>query len=442
MTFQTQVLSFCREHRLLEPGDRVICAVSGGADSMALLWCLYLLREQMGLHLSAAHLNHGLRGAESDRDEDFVRRFCAGYQIPLAVGRTQVQADGRGLEDAARRARYAFLESLEPEAKIATAHTADDNAETVLLHLIRGAGLRGLGGIAPVRGRVIRPMLGTTRQEAEEFLKLWSLPHVEDSSNSQPDFLRNRVRSQVIPLLRQENPRFVQNCSETALALRLDESVLTQEAEQALAELWDGEGLDCPGLLALPPALRRRVLNGFLRKCGLAEPEAIHLRQAEDLARSRRPSAWGAFPGGLRLGRQYDRLLPLHPVSVPEETALAVPGVTVAAGWEIRCTFWPEGKKVEDPAFTFVVACDTIATMSSSLVLRARRAGDTVRLPGGRRSLRRLMMDRKIPARLRDALPVIAAGDRILGVGGIGVNPEFAASAHGPALEIRLIKST
>ena len=94
-----------------------------------------------------------------------------------------------------------------------------------------------------------------------------------------------------------------------------------------------------------PPALRRRVLNGFLRKCGLAEPEAIHLRQAEDLARSRRPSAWAAFPGGLRLGRQYDRLLPLHPVSVPEETALTVPGVTVAAGWEIRCTFWPEGKK-------------------------------------------------------------------------------------------------
>ena len=149
MTFQTQVLSFCREHRLLEPGDRVICAVSGGADSMALLWCLYLLREQMGLHLSAAHLNHGLRGAESDRDEDFVRRVCAGYQIPLAVGRTQVQADGRGLEDAARRARYAFLESLEPEAKIATAHTADDNAETVLLHLIRGAGLRGLGESPP-----------------------------------------------------------------------------------------------------------------------------------------------------------------------------------------------------------------------------------------------------------------------------------------------------
>ncbi len=134
------------------------------------------------------------RGEESDRDEDFVRQLCAGYQIPLTVGRTQVQAQGRGLEDAARRARYTFLESLDPAAKIATAHTADDNAETVLLHLIRGAGLRGLGGIAPARGRVIRPMLGVTRQEVEAFLGHWNLPHVEDSSNGQPDFLRNRVR--------------------------------------------------------------------------------------------------------------------------------------------------------------------------------------------------------------------------------------------------------
>ena len=154
----------------MEQGDRVICAISGGADSVALLWCLYLLREQLDLKLSAAHLNHGLRGEESDRDEDFVRQLCAGYQIPLTVGRTQVQAQGRGLEDAARRARYTFLESLDPAAKIATAHTADDNAETVLLHLIRGAGLRGLGGIAPARGRVIRPMLGVTRQEVEAFL--------------------------------------------------------------------------------------------------------------------------------------------------------------------------------------------------------------------------------------------------------------------------------
>ena len=224
MTFEHRVLSFCREQGLLERGSRVICAVSGGADSMALVWCLYLLREPLELTISAAHFNHGLRGGESDRDEEFVRRFCADYGIALTVGRGQIRAQGRGLEDAARRARYAFLESLEPGARIATAHTADDNAETVLLHLLRGAGLRGLGGIAPSRGRVIRPMLSVTRREVEEFLARWSVPHVEDSTNGRPDFLRNRIRSEVVPVLRRENPQFVQNCSRMALTLRQDQA--------------------------------------------------------------------------------------------------------------------------------------------------------------------------------------------------------------------------
>lgn len=148
---------FCREQALLSPGQRVICALSGGADSVALLWAMYLLRESWHLELSAAHFNHGLRGAESDRDEEFVRSLCRQYDIPLQVGRGSVQPGKKGVEDAARRARYAFLESLDPQAVIATAHTADDNAETVLMHLLRGSGLRGLGGIAPRRGRIIRP---------------------------------------------------------------------------------------------------------------------------------------------------------------------------------------------------------------------------------------------------------------------------------------------
>ena len=242
-----------------------------------------------------------------------------------------------------------------------------------------------------------------------------------------------------MPLLRQENPRFARSCSETALTLRLDEAFLAQEAEAALDELWDGGGLDCPGLLALHPALRRRVLAGFLRRCGLLEPEAVHLRQAEALARSRRPGAWAAFPGGLLLGRQYERLAPRTVPFPLEETPLAVPGVTVAAGWQVRCSFLPEGEKIENTPFTFGIACDTIT--KCTWVLRSRRAGDALRLPGGRRSLRRLLMDRKIPAQARDAMPVGAAGDQILGVGGIGVNLDFAAPAGGPAVEIRLSKS-
>ena len=161
---------------LTRPGDQVVCAVSGGADSMALLWGLYLLREELELTVSAAHFNHRLRGAESDADEQFVREFCDRFEIPLSVGSAQIKPGKKGLEAAAREARYAFLKSL--PGKLATAHTADDNAETVLMHLVRGTGLKGLGGIAPVSGRLIRPMLNITRRQVEAFLNEYHIPHI------------------------------------------------------------------------------------------------------------------------------------------------------------------------------------------------------------------------------------------------------------------------
>ena len=174
--------------RMLRGGETVICAVSGGADSMALLWGMWLLREKFHLRVEAAHFNHHLRGEESRRDEDFVRDFCRFHDIPLHMGGAEVKPGAKGLEAAAREARYGFLMGL--DGIIATAHTADDNAETVLMHLIRGTGLRGLGGIAPVSGRLIRPMLDITRQEVEEFLRENWIGHVEDSSNETDDFLR------------------------------------------------------------------------------------------------------------------------------------------------------------------------------------------------------------------------------------------------------------
>ena len=143
--------SFIRQQNLISSGDQITCAVSGGADSMAMLFAMYLLKEKLGIRLAAAHFNHNLRGAESDADETFVRDFCARYDIELFVGSAQVKAGEKGLEAAAREARYGFFAAL--PGKIATAHTADDNAETVLLHLVRGPGLKGLGGIAPSRGQ-------------------------------------------------------------------------------------------------------------------------------------------------------------------------------------------------------------------------------------------------------------------------------------------------
>ena len=165
-----------REYHMVSPGETVVCCVSGGADSMALLFALYLLAKKLNIQVSAAHFNHGLRGEESDRDAAFVRDFCRGYGISLYEKKQQVTPGKKGLEAACREARYAFFRTL--PGKIATAHTADDNAETLILHLIRGTGLKGLGGITPVNGGIIRPMLMTTREQVLAFLLEHVIPFV------------------------------------------------------------------------------------------------------------------------------------------------------------------------------------------------------------------------------------------------------------------------
>ena len=401
---------FARQHQLICPGDSIICAVSGGADSMALLWALYLLKEEWRLNLSAAHFNHHLRGEESDRDEAFVREFCAGYGIPLHVGSGEVKPGKKGLEAAARDARYAFLNSL--PGKIATAHTADDNAETILLHLVRGTGLKGLGGIRPQNGNVIRPMLNVTRQDVEEFLAEYAVAHIEDSSNQQDAFLRNRIRHSVIPLLREENPRIAENLSAMALRLRQDEQAL----EEAAA--FDGPP-HVFTLRSMAPAVRARALEHFLKSCGVREPEAAHIERAEALVFSDNPSAKAQFPGGITIGRNYTTLELL-----PE------------SGSELRC-------QMDISPATELVNTPTEFTVNpvGEIFIRPRQSGDAIRLSGGTRSLKKLFIDRKIPAARRSQIPVVCDEMGILGVCGIGVNLDRAATAL-PATRISLHMSS
>ncbi len=198
---------------LIPPGAGVLCALSGGADSMYLLCRLLEGREKYGWTVYAAHFNHGLRPA-AQRDEDFVRDWCKRQGVPLAAGRADVPAfvrrEGLSVEEGARILRYRFLaETAEAEglALTATGHHAGDNAETVLMNLIRGCGLNGLTGIPERRGDIVRPMLNVTRREIGDYLKEHGVPHVEDESNADPAFTRNRVRLRLLPLLEELNPR-------------------------------------------------------------------------------------------------------------------------------------------------------------------------------------------------------------------------------------------
>ena len=415
-----ELLALVRRYDMLQPGDRVICALSGGADSVALVFALYLLKEKLQIQLEAAHFNHQLRGAESDRDEAFVRQLCDRFDIPLHVGRGQVVPGKKGLEAAARDARYAFLETL--PGKIATAHTADDNAETVLMRLVRGTGLKGLGGICPVRGRIIRPMLLVTRQQVEAFLEEYCLSHVEDSSNGTDDFLRNRLRRHILPTLREENPKLSRNLSAMALRLRLDEEALTPGVE-------DGSGLSVPETLALPEAMRSRALEAFLIHSGVKEPESAHIAQASALLTSENPSARASFPGNVVIGRVYDRLMPLEQRPESVGGKLNCPGVTdfPALGLRVICR---ETEKPENTPESFTV------NPEGTVVLRFRQAGDSIRLSGGSRTLKKLFIDRKIPASRRDRIPVIADDWGLLGVRGIGGSLDRQASTF-PAIQIQ-----
>lgn len=385
---------------LVQPGERVFCAVSGGADSVALLFGMYLLREKFQFDLSAAHFNHHLRSEESDRDAEFVQEFCRGYGIPLVLGQAQVLPGKKGLEAAAREARYAFLRSL--PGKVATAHTADDNAETLLMHLIRGTGLKGLGGIAPRNGSVIRPMLNITRQEVEAFLQEYHLPHREDSSNASDAFLRNRLRHHVMPLLQMENPGVSLAISAAALRLRQDEEYLQSQLEKELPPV--------SVLAQMPPALQSRYLENFLKQNGVPEPEQVHISAARELLYSDKPSARMNFPGGVVVARDYDRLTVLDNPPALMEERLAVPGVTELPQWGIRVTC------DEKPNGGFGV------NVRGSLTVRSRKAGDEIRLPGGTKSIKRLMIDRKISAPERNRIPILADDNGVLWAGRFGGN--------------------
>lgn len=415
---QNRLLKFAREQNLIAPGDTVICAVSGGADSVAMLFALYLLREKLGITLEAAHFNHNLRGEESLRDETFVRELCARYEIPLHVASGEIHPGKKGLEAAARDARYAFLESL--PGKIATAHTADDNAETIFMHLVRGTGLKGLGGIAPQRGKLIRPMLGITRREVEDFLAEWHLPHVEDSTNETDAFLRNRLRHHVMPLLAAENPRIAENLSQMALRLREDEACLSQLSRyETLPEV--------ETLRTLPSAVRSRMLERFLKENGVREPEDVHIAQAEALVFSESPSASAAFPGGVTLSRRYGHLTANPTGEAFTPVTLTCPGSAEAAGIRITCE--PAGELAQSE--NLLTVCP-----SGKISIRPRQTGDKIRLSGGSKSLKKLFIDRKIPAADRERIPVVCDETGILGVYSIGVNLDRAAQTL-PAVTIR-----
>lgn len=413
---------FCREKDMLPPaGGVMLCAVSGGRDSMALLSFLEQLAAEKGFILHAAHYNHMLRPT-ADRDEDFVRLWCADRHIPLACGTCDVRAwareQGASLEDAARTLRYRFLEETADRVgaqRIATAHHVQDNAETVLLHLLRGTGLRGLGGIAPVRGRVVRPFLETDRRDIDAYVEENNIPYVEDESNADIAFARNRLRIEVMPLLEKLAPGSTARIAGTAAILREEENHLAQESAGLLPPAEEDKiSLPVNTLMSRDLAIRRRLVRSMAQQLGVGLTAA-----QTDAVLALGSGGFLDLPDGLQAYRQAHRLT-LRRLSPPPEPLELHAGKQLWGGHTVRVAVTAEGLPPEGNSAA--LSADKI---TGPLTIAAWDGTGRLAVENGSRSIKRLFADQGIPADQREEHPALYCDGKPVAVLGVAVDWAF-----------------
>lgn len=443
----SRVLATVRRRHLWQPGARVVGAVSGGTDSVALV---HLLRELAGGGyvdlVGLAHLNHGLRGAEAERDAAFCAQLARDCGLPLDVETIEVarlaSAEGRSVEDAAREARYAFLERARVRLGgevIAVAQTRDDQAETVMLRLVRGSGPGGLAAIAPRRGRVVRPLIDLRRADLVKYLTDRGIPWVEDSSNRDPRFVRTRVRHELLPWLAAHvNPAIVDVLARTADIAADEHRLLGELAEAARARVQDASGaLDRTALLAEPRALQRRILRAAAapvlgRAVRMGQVDAVLEWAAQGKSRRVRLSDL-VFE---RLDDDRIRLARADAASPPPtgwRHVVRVPGAIDVPEAGLRFAARPADAAVAarpEALGPWGVAVPA-SELGPEVVVRAWERGDRFRPLGapGRKKVHDLFVDRRVRPEDRRRVPVVAAPDgRIVWVAGHALAQEFAVS--------------
>ena len=490
--FRQKVLAFMRKNHMTDRGDSVLAAVSGGADSVCLLLLLHEMAAELGIKVFAFHMNHGIRGAEADRDERFVMELCERLNIPLTVAHEKVEeyAAERGLsgEEAGRILRYHHLgETAEKYqcAKIAVAHHEDDDAETVLLNLFRGSGLAGLSGIRPVRENIIRPLLCVSRKEIEEYLNEQELSWCEDSTNKENDYTRNKIRNELLPWVTENiNSRAAEHILAVSEFAAQADAYFEMEAERILEESCSkrreegkqpnsknageadgkesGTGqsskvaenemkmctkintdiFDTQPEILRTYIVRRMILNAAGKAKDITER---HIHSVMDLS-GPGGGHTADLPYGLKAVRGYDTLeivlrkegrnssqmpdlnskLERKAVSRKEiRTEMGMDEIPDLDGTHIRLHTIPREKELEIPKNQYTKWFD-YDKINVGLSIRYRKNGDYLTLSGGgKKKLRRYMIDEKIPENERDRIPVLADGDHVLWVIGYRISDYY-----------------
>lgn len=406
----------------------VLAAVSGGLDSMCLLHLLSTWGRANHVEVTAAHFNHQLRGPLADRDEAFVKEICAEWGIPCVCGRGDTRAlaktEGLSLEEAARTLRYQFLEETRRQkgiATILTAHHADDNAETMLFNLLRGTGLQGLTGIPAFRDGIARPFLQVSREELAAYAKEHNVPHIEDETNELDDAARNVLRHKVLPVLKELNPRAVENMARTAKLLTQDEKALAVEAGRLLREVKADETsaeLPLEACSNQPRAVLNRVILSMMIQVSGHQKDltAAHVEAVTDLGRGI-PGRAVSLPYGMTARRERDVLVILRSSAVPEWVAIQI-------GEQVRFGCWTVSLSDEPKAGE---SYGLALPENTALAVTPWRRDDRMTVPGscGARSLKRLCADRGIPPWRRDIMPVLRVGEIPAAAPGIGLDIDF-----------------
>ncbi|NLT39316.1 MAG: tRNA lysidine(34) synthetase TilS [Clostridiales bacterium] len=429
----SRFLSYCDSYGMLPRGERIMCAVSGGSDSTAMLCMLMEAAPERELQIEAAHFNHRLRGEESDRDEEFVREFCLERGIPLHSGSGDVAAvsdkTGKGIEETARKLRYEFLESAARRSgcgAVATGHTADDNAETVIMNLLRGSGARGLAGIPPRRGSIIRPVLCFTRSELRGYLAEKGVGYVEDSTNEDRAYTRNRIRLEVMPVIRELNPSCAGDILSACELLRRDDAFLDGLAVDYLAAGPVGK-IDAGSLCALPLPVASRVIR--LAAPGDTELTRERIETVLEFAKSGRSGTAVQLPGGFEARLDQGILSFSRSADACKiERFDLKPGKTDIPGtrWTVSCSY-----RRAEPGDTCTKYRFAVKGGCTDLNIRSRQEKDalTLKYRGGTRTLKKLFIEARIPVRERGLVPVLASGPRAIAVPGFGIDEHFRAKA-------------
>lgn len=432
---ENKLLKAIKEYSLIENGDKIIVALSGGADSTALLCSLMSIIESFSLTIYACHINHLLRGDESFRDENFVRELCKKLCVELFILQCDINklASERNLgsEECGRQVRYDFLNKNATRlgAKIATAHTSTDSMETILMNISRGSGIKGARGIPPKRDNIIRPLILASRADTEEYCKSHNIPYVNDSTNSERLYTRNKVRLDIVPVLRGINPSIEEAFLRFSKSMKELDEFIEKSAQIALSESKIENGYSCEKLKKLDKPVLARVIEIICSRENI-EPESVHIELIEKAIKNggavsvKNDIMAISSQGIFRIYRESflneNEKISEIPVFINDSAMICNKNVRTEL---INIKEFLERAKFTKSLFTISLDYDTIP---SRVIFRNRQAGDFI-APKGRgitKPLRKLMSEMKIPAEKRDSTILLADENNILWAEGIGVSEQ------------------